>query len=154
MPSKKPRAVDEAAETIAASCLVGRVRMVHRTITSIYDDALRPLGLTSGQLNILVAVAKGGPVAPGLVARRLSMEKSTISRNVARMRGNGWLLVGAGETGREQRLSLSKAGEAVLLEALPLWKGAQTKAKAVFGTNGAESIISLGDSVWSQLDER
>ena len=50
-------------------------------------------GVTVGQLNILVVVARMGPVAPRDVARRLNMEKSTVSRNVMRMRDNGWLSV-------------------------------------------------------------
>ncbi len=46
-----------AADLIAANCLAVRVRLLSRTITGIYDEALRPLGVTVGQLNILVTVA-------------------------------------------------------------------------------------------------
>lgn len=149
--SPKKKALRETADAIADGCLMSRVRLLHRTITSIYDDALRPLGLTAGQLNILVMIAKCGPVAPGVIARRLNMEKSTVSRNVARMCNNGWLTVSTGDTGREQRLTLNATGEALLLEARPLWDEAQIRAKAVIGPGGAESIVSLGDSVLGHI---
>ena len=132
---------------------MARVHQLHRTITAMYDDALRPLGLTGGQLNILVVIAKCGPVSPGNVARRLNMEKSTISRNIARMHKNGWLTVGAADSGREQRLTLNAAGSALLLEARPLWSRAQTKAKALVGQGGADSILRLGDSVRSKMGD-
>ena len=64
MTQRNTPAVDRAAETIAGECLAVRVRMLNRTITAIYDDALRPLGLTTGQLNILVVVTKRGPLSP------------------------------------------------------------------------------------------
>ena len=153
MSSKNSKAVAEAAETISANCLAARIRLLHRTITGIFDEALRPVGLTDAQLTILVMVANRGPVAPGAVARHLNMEKSTISRNVARMQKNGWLTVADGQSGREQQLSLNAKGRALLVKALPVWNEAQIKAKAVLGQRGADSIGSLGRVVWSQIGQ-
>lgn len=153
MSSKNSKAVAEAAKTISANCLAARIRLLHRTITGIFDEALRPVGLTDAQLTILVMVANRGPVSPGAVARHLNMEKSTISRNVARMQKNGWLTVADGQSGREQQLSLNAKGRALLLKALPVWSEAQIKAKAVLGQRGADSISTLGRTVWSQIDQ-
>ncbi len=91
MPKKTTRSIDQAVDLIAGECLAVRTRLLNRTITGIYDEALRPHGVTVGQLNILVFVAKRGPLLAGDVARRLNMEKSTVSRNVRLMRENGWL---------------------------------------------------------------
>ena len=151
MPSKS-KTVANAAETIAANCLAGRIRLLHRTVTGIFDEALRPLGLTDAQLTILVVIANRSPVSPGAVARRLSMEKSTISRNVARMDRNGWLGVAEGESAREQRLTLSASGKALLVKAFPVWKAAQTKTAALLGQRGADSIRSLGNSLYGQAE--
>ena len=151
MSSKNSTAVAEAAETISASCLAARIRLLHRTVTGIFDEALRPLGLTDAQLTILVMVANRGPVSPGAVARHLNMEKSTISRNIARMDKNGWLRVADGESGREQQLTLTPKGKTLLVKAFPVWTEAQTKTKAVLGQRGAESVRSLGQGIWSQI---
>ena len=151
MSSKNSTAVAEAAETISANCLAARIRLLHRTVTSIFDEALRPLGLTDAQLTILVMVANRGPVSPGAVARHLNMQKSTISRNVARMGKNGWLTVSDGQSGREQQLTLTPKGKALLVKAFPLWNEAQTRAKAVLGQRGAAAVCSLGQGIWSQI---
>ncbi len=150
MPQKNERAVDRAAELIAKDCLAVRVRMLNRTITAIYDEALRPLGLTTGQLNILVIVTKRGPMSPGDVARRFNMEKSTVSRNVQRMRKNGWLAVTDSGSGRSQELTLTQLGKTLLEKTVPVWEEAQTRARAVLGRSGAASIHSVANTVWSR----
>lgn len=154
MTKRNPSPADRAAEMIAGECLAVRVRMLNRTITAIYDDALRPLGVTTGQLNILVVVTKRGPLSPGEVARRLNMEKSTVSRNVERMRGNGWLTVTASDSGRKQELRLTRQGKKLLEESVPAWDEAQTRTRALLGRRGSDSIRSLGNAVWSRTEIR
>jgi hypothetical protein len=48
----------EASKRIARECIAVRVRLLNRVITSLYDDALRPLGITVSQLNLLVAICR------------------------------------------------------------------------------------------------
>jgi len=144
----KTRSIDKAADLIAGECLAVRTRLLNRTITSIYDDALRPHGLTVGQLNILVFVAKRGPLPAADIAKKLNMEKSTVSRNVRRMRENGWLEI---EAGPGRQLALTKKGEALVEASVPAWEEAQTRAKAMLGQRGAASIHSVGDAVWSHI---
>jgi DNA-binding MarR family transcriptional regulator len=151
MSPSNSKSVHRAADIIAADCLSVRVRLLSRTITAIYDDALRPLGLTAGQLNVLVVIAKRGPISPGEIARRLNMEKSTVSRNLARMRDNDWITVTAGESGHKQRLTLNRRGKALLERSLPAWEEAQSQTRAVLGQRGADSIRSIGNTVWSRI---
>ncbi len=79
------------------------------------------------------------------------MEKSTVSRSIDRMRRNGWLIVTRAESGRSQRLTLSKKGRNLLEKSLPGWEKAQTKARALLGRRGAASIYQVGNAVWARL---
>jgi len=154
VPNRNTQPVDRAADLIAGECLAVRVRILNRTISAIYDGALRHLGLTVGQLNILVIIAKRGPISPGEVARRLNMEKSTVSRNIERMRTHGWLTVTAAESGSKQLLALTRQGKALLEKSVPAWEEAQTQARAVLGQRGAESIHRVGNAVWSRIGRK
>lgn len=138
-------------ETIASECIAVRIRLLNRTVTHIFDEALRPLGVKVSQLNVLMVVAKLGPISPGGVARRLNMEKSTLSRNVDRMRIHGWLKVSESDSGRVQRLQLGSAGRRLIEKALPFWKKAQAQTEALLGQQGARSIHRAADTVWAQL---
>ncbi len=141
-------------ETIASECIAVRIRLLNRTVTNIFDEALRPLGVKVSQLNVLMVVAKLGPVSPGDVARRLNMEKSTVSRNVDRMRTRGWLKVSDGDSGRKQILELGTAGRKLIEKSLPLWKKAQAQTEAVLGQQGARSIHRAANTVWAQLGRK
>jgi hypothetical protein len=45
-------------DLIAQDCIAVRMRLLNRVVTKIYDDALRPLGIKTSQLNILVVTAR------------------------------------------------------------------------------------------------
>ncbi len=145
-----PQPQDDITERMAQECLAVRVRLLNRTLTAIYDEALRPLGMTTGQLNVMVVVAKRGPVSPAAVARRLNMEKSTVSRNIERMRAHGWLTVSPSKSGRGQVLAIHAKGRKLLERALPLWKKAQKRAQALLGQRGSQSLRRAANAVWAK----
>ena len=113
---------------IAAECLAVRLRALNRAITGLYDEALRPLGLRVGQLNLLVAVARMGSARPGDLCRALCMDKSTLSRDVQIMCRNGWVKVPA-DGGRARPIQISPQGAELLRRVVPAWQDAQQKAR-------------------------
>ena len=141
-------------ETIGSECIAVRIRLLNRTVTHIFDEALRPLGVKVSQLNVLMVVAKHAPISAGEVARRLNMEKSTLSRNVERMRTHGWLKESVGDPGRKQVLGLAAPGRKLIEKSLPFWKQAQAQTEAVLGPRGVQSIHRAADSVWAQLGKK
>lgn len=122
-----------AAERIAAECIAVRLRMLNRRITRLYDDALREQGLSTAQLNMLVAIATAGEVSPVALGEALDLEKSTLSRNVARMRERGWVRVEQTGGGPGLRLSPTDEGLALLDAVEPAWARAQEQARALLG---------------------
>src|SRR5262249_27536056 len=94
-------------DTIAQSCIAVRLRLLNRVVTSIYDDALRPVGLKVSQLNILIVAAKLGLARPAQVCDILQLDASTLSRNVERMRAQRWLTVVPDEDARAQPFRLT-----------------------------------------------
>ena len=151
MPSK--RLPNPTVDRMGQECLAMRARLLSRTVTSVYDEALRPLGITIGQLNILAVVAKRGPIAQGEVAQFLSMEKSTMSRNVKRMRQHGWLREAPG-AGRRLLLEVSATGRRMLGRAAPPWSEAQAEVSALLGKRGASALHGAADTIWAKRAER
>ena len=72
----------EIAQQMSQECVARRLRQVNRTVTRLYDEALRPHGLTVNQLNILAVIISEQQIRPGQLAQALGMEKSTVSRSV------------------------------------------------------------------------
>lgn len=123
-------------ETIATSCIAGRLRLLNRVVTNLYDEALRPLGIKLSQGNILAVTAKLGVARPAEVCDMLELDTSTLSRTVERMVSNGWLEILSDEDGRSHPFRLTDQGKRLMEKAIPAWEKAQTEAKKMLGDDG------------------
>ncbi len=139
---------------IADECIAVRLRMLNRVVTGVYDEALRPLGVTAGQVNILVTVSALGEPRQADVGRALYMEKSTLSRNVERLRANRWLEVLTDHEDRGHCLRVTVKGRALVDRALPLWEAAQERARRIVGEDGERALRDAADGLWSSPDGR
>lgn len=120
-------------ETIASTCIAVRLRRLNRVVTKLYDDALRPLGLKTSQLNLLIVTARLGLARPARVCELLQLDSSTLSRNVERMRAAGWLEVVPEDDGRAQPFRLTLQGKRLIERAFPAWEKAQQQAAQLLG---------------------
>jgi len=128
-------------DIIFEQCLAGRLRLLNRVVTNMYDEALRPLGMKTSQLNILVAAAKQGLARPAEICNRLHLDTSTLSRNVERMKAKGWVEVVGDEDGRAQPFRLTTKGRKLLKRAKPGWDDAQKKVKKLLGSETVQTIV-------------
>lgn len=132
----KPTSID----TIAKTCIAGRMRLLNRVVTSIYDDALRPFGLKISQGNILILTGKLGVASPGQVCEYLQLDMSTLSRNVDLMRKNGWLEDVPGEDARSRPFRLTPAGKRLIEKAIPAWERAQAETRELLGDDFVSAL--------------
>jgi len=95
-------------------------------------------------MNILVAVSYLGKSNHQQVCHALSLDKSTLSRDVERMLEKGWLARHSGDDGRTSLLRVTSGGEKLLRRAAPAWHQAQQQAKALLGE---ATLASLGRAV-------
>lgn len=123
-------------DTIARDCIAVRLRLLNRVVTNLYDEALRPLGLKVSQLNILIVAAKLGLARPARVCEVLQLDPSTLSRNVERMRAQGWLRVEPEEDARVQPFRLTGRGKRLIEKVMPAWGEAQRQAMELLGHEG------------------
>ena len=141
------KATASSIDTIARTCIAVRLRLLNRVVTNLYDDALRRLNLKVSQLNILVVTAKLGLAQPAKVCDILQLDSSTLSRNVERMRGRGWLEVVPGEDGRTQPFRLTVQGRKLLERSVPAWETAQSQATEFLGGD----VVALLSKAASKL---
>jgi DNA-binding MarR family transcriptional regulator len=134
------RTIPLSVEMIAEQCIAMRLRMLSRAVTRIYNRALRPYGLTTSQMNILVAIACLGEAKQHDVCQALHLGKSTLSRDVAWMRRQGWLDDVPGADGRVALLRITPAGKRLVEEAIPAWQQAQAQATTLLGERQVSTL--------------
>jgi DNA-binding MarR family transcriptional regulator len=144
----------QVIDTIASRCIAGRMRLVNRVITGLYDNAFRPLGVKTSQFNILVVAGRLGLARPADVCATLRLDASTLSRNVERMRLQGWLEIVASEDARTQSFRLTTEGKRLLERAAPAWKKAQQEAEQLLGEDGMALLGKLAERLRMPMSER
>jgi len=105
------------------TCLCLHVQRAARALARRFDDALRPLGLTSGQFSLLMSLNRPAPPAMKDVAELLAMDRTTLTAAVKPLLRSGLVAMTQDpEDRRSKRLSLTKDGLALLGRAVPIWK--------------------------------
>lgn len=115
-------------------CLCLHTQRAARAISRRFDEALRPVGLKSGQFSALISLNR--PQAPtlGSVARLLAMDRTTLTANLKPLEREGLVEVKADEKDkRARRLHLTQKGRALLAQAAPIWTATHEAIEADFG---------------------
>lgn len=107
--------------------------MAARSVTRVYDEALRPFGLKITQFTLLVAIRTGTPASISRLADHLAMERTTLTRNLRLLEREGLVTVGPEGYRRARAMALTEAGETKLKETLPVWRATQDHLVATFG---------------------
>jgi DNA-binding MarR family transcriptional regulator len=113
-------------------CAYGNVRMIARSVGSLYDETLRPVDLRAGQLSLLWAILAMEPVEMVRLGAMTLTDQTTLSRTVANLRRAGLINVQRGDDGRTKMLSLSAHGRKRFAAAMPYWEEAQRRVARLF----------------------
>ena len=136
-----------AIEVMARECVANQVQMLNRVVTGIFEGEFRPLGLTASQMVILALTAKQSQVRAAELCRWLQIDASTLSRNIDRMRTNGWLEQAPTEDQRSRPFQLTTDGKKILHAAILAWEQAQVKAVHLLGREGVALLKTVTKKV-------
>jgi DNA-binding MarR family transcriptional regulator len=123
--------------------MCGNFRRASRALTQLYEEAIRPLGLRASQLTILQALSRAGEVSQGQLGEMLAMDSTSLTRTLAIMRRQGWIVERRGEDRRERWLRLAKGGETKLSRVLPIWEKVQSRLRRQLGEEAWNNLLQL-----------
>lgn len=93
-----------------------------RVLARRFDDGLRPHGLTNEQFSLLMSLNRPIPPAIGALAKLLGADRTTLTAALKPLVRQGLAIVSPDPGDRRSRhVSLTAAGHARLLAALPVW---------------------------------
>ena len=141
--TRKHESVASLVDEVTRDCLMTRSRRISRVVTNIFDQELRPFGVSSSQFSLLVLIAGMDGASRAELGRANHQERSTSTRNLQLVLDQGWAEEMIPEKGRSRPIVISKPGRELLAEAIPAWRAAQVKARQLLGHNGASAIVDL-----------
>jgi|SRR5215472_3638635 DNA-binding MarR family transcriptional regulator len=105
------------------TCLCLHLQRAARAVARRFDAALRPLGLTSGQFSLLMALNRPEPASMSNIASLLAMDRTTLTANLKPLERRGLVAVTVNDADkRARRLTLTPSGRDVLVAAVPAWR--------------------------------
>jgi DNA-binding MarR family transcriptional regulator len=140
-----------SAETKPQGCTNFKLRQLARRVSQLYDAELAKAGLKTTQFSLLSHVLRLGPIRPGDLAQAMTLDASTLTRNLRPMLAAGWLEVSAGDDGRSRSVSITPAGRDKRAEAQRHWKAAQESLNQLLGLDTVRTLHRLVDSSLERL---
>jgi DNA-binding MarR family transcriptional regulator len=131
----------ETTRLVRDTCLCLHLQRAARALARRFDDALRPVDLTSGQYSMLMSLNRPEPPSIGSVASLLAMDRTTLTaalKPLAR-RGLVSVKVDAGDR-RSRRLELTPAGRALLARAVPVWRRTHAEIDRLLPRTGPDRL--------------
>ena len=134
----------ETTLLVRDACLCLHAQRAARTLARRFDIALKPAGITSGQFSLLMSLNRPEPPNLGSVAALLAMDRTTLTANLKPLERRGLVETTLDPRDRRARLlRLTPTGQAVLAEAVPIWKDVHA---------AIEKTLSDPDHLRSQLN--
>ena len=134
------------------ACTNFRLRQLTRRVTQFYDAELVKAGIRTTQYALLSHVLKLGPVRPGELARAMTMDASTLTRNLKPLVDAVWIEVSAGPDARSRTVTITEAGRARREAARDDWQRAQKGLEARLGRSRVLDLHALIDESLALLD--
>jgi len=131
-------------EIAGERCVCATLRKASRSVTQLFDAALRPCGLRATQFHILAEVGGAGETTITRLTKRMAMDQTTLTRSIAILERDGLIKAVAKADARLKALQLTAKGGRALREAQPLWASAQERMVKMIGS---ESWKLLGDEL-------
>ena len=138
-------------ETKPQGCTNFKLRQLVRRVSQRYDAEVGKAGLKTTQYSLLSHVLRLGPIRPGDLADAMTMDASTLTRNLKPMIDAGWLDLSAGDDGRSRSVSITPAGRDKRTEAQRHWKAAQEGLNQLLGVERVLALHALVDDSLEKL---
>jgi len=122
-------------------CLCLHVQRAARSLARLFDDALRPFGLTNGQFSLLMSLNRPEPPQMRAVADLLAMDRTTLTAALKPLERQGLLTIAVDSADRRgRRLILTDAGRAALAAAMPVWERTHAEIEALLPEGDPERL--------------
>ena len=122
-----------------------------RRVGHHYDVELAAAGLKTTQYSLLSHVLKLGPIAPGVLARAMTMDASTLTRNLRPLIAAGYVELLPGADGRTRSVTITPAGRDKRAEAQRRWRVAQNHLSAALGAERVAALHAVLDESLARL---
>jgi DNA-binding MarR family transcriptional regulator len=124
----------ETTRHVRDHCLCLAAHRAARALARRFDEAFRPLGLTSGQFSLMMSLNRPEPASIGSLAALLAMDRTTLTANLKPLERRGLVAIAVDPADRRgRRVTLTDTGRALLRDAVPIWMRTHQQVDELLG---------------------
>jgi DNA-binding MarR family transcriptional regulator len=123
-------------------CYCATLRQATRALTTLYDKHLSAVGVKTTQFGIMQALEYMGQARNRDLEGALTIDQTTLTRNLALLAREGLIEVVGRPSGREKAWGLTPFGTERMAKAKPLWEKAQAEVRSRVGAQQTRSLHS------------
>lgn len=139
--SKASEVPFETTRFVRDACLCLHLQRAARALARRFDEAFRPLGLTSGQYSLMMSLNRPEPPSIGSVASLLAMDRTTLTAALKPLQRRGLVTVMVdSDDRRSRRLKLTGTGRALLTRAVPVWRRTHAEIEPLLPRAGPDRL--------------
>lgn len=139
--SNTPTVPFETTLHVRDHCLCLAAQRAARALARRFDEALKPVGITSGQFSLLMSLNRPEPPSIGAVASVLAMDRTTLTANLKPLERRGLIGVEMDPKDRRgRRIRLLEGGMQALGAALPIWIAVHSEIDQRLGDGPAAGL--------------
>jgi DNA-binding MarR family transcriptional regulator len=138
-------------DTRPQGCTNLKLRQLARRVTQHYDAELAKAGLKTTQYSLLSHVLKLGPIRPGDLAEVMTLDASTLTRNLKPLVDAGWVELAPGPDGRSRSVTITEAGRVKRAEGQRHWRVAQDGINELLGMQRVAALHAVLDESLASL---
>jgi DNA-binding MarR family transcriptional regulator len=130
------------SNAVKLPCYCATLRQATRALTTVYEKHLGAVGVKPTQFAILLALNFKGQARNRDLEGALTMDQTTLTRNLALLARDGLITVVGRPSGREKAWGLTPAGSELMAKAKPLWEQAQSEIRTRMGAQRTRALHS------------
>lgn len=128
-----------------SKCLVLHTVVAARTLLRRYDAHLKPFGVTVQQFALLAAIRFNPDEPVALLARRVALDRTSLTRNLDLMETKGLVRRVSGISGNARLCALTAQGNELLDRLLPQWKRSKDDLMEGLGEEDAAAYLRVAE---------
>lgn len=122
-------------------CLCLHAQRAARALGRRFDQALKPVGLTNGQFSLLMSLNRPEPAPMGSVCAVLAMDRTTLTAALKPLERRGLVRIMTNpKDARSRLLALTREGQQLLADALPVWVKTHGELDELLGSGGSDAL--------------
>jgi DNA-binding MarR family transcriptional regulator len=108
-----------------------------------FDQAFRALGITNHQFSLMMSLNRPQPAGMASVAALLGLDRTTLTAALKPLERRGLISLARHPNDKRARLlTLTPRGEALLIDAIPIWKATHAEFDRVLAKDEAKDLRS------------